>query len=254
MQKLVMISVLVSIVSMNGCGSASFFGQSKSGKTNQNGDNPNGDNPNNGTQGTSPNGTPANRDPNGPGAPGAPGYKPVPGGDGTCPQEPCDPAQNPSWGPPSEIGSTPNEVIFGKDHVFHIGNGRFENSSCREEIRQLPLSGSIYFFQFEVMQDNVLVDISMERVCGVDYSSGTVQLTRGWRKVGTQNIAPGISALDLPRAELRKGRYTVYVYAGKGDNVRGPSWDIDDFIVGNVRIRASGEGQVIKAGRYGTYR
>jgi hypothetical protein len=240
--KLVSTMVIVSSLTV-GCGSATFFGSGSSGK--KDGNNPNSPQQEPGSS------SETNGNNTGPGAPGAPGYTPLPGANGDCPNPPCAPKQDPQYGPRSEIEVTPEGINFGKDHVFHIGNGQFKDSTCREEIAQLPLSGSIYFFQFEVTADNTQVDINMARACGIDYSSGTVQLAKGFRKIGSQTIAPGITSLSLPKAALNRGVHTVYVYAGKGDGIRGAKWDIDDFIIGQVQIRAN---QPIKPGRYGTYR
>jgi hypothetical protein len=252
--------------------------------TDPNGQNPNGQNPNgtgtsgsnpsNGSQtGSNPNGSnPSGSNPNGasqyvpptpvgPGVTGAPGYGPiagapnypgsVPGNNGDCPKGPCSPNQVPNYGPNTEIQTTPNSIIFGKDHIFHIGNGQFRNTSCKLEVSTLPLSGAIYFFQFEVLNDNTSVNINISKACGVDYNSGVVQLSKNGQELTASNIARGSANVGVSGSTLSRGFYTVYVYAGKGDNVLGPAWDIDDFVVGRVQISSN---QGIRAGRYGTYR
>ena len=242
------ISVLVISLSLNSCGSAQFFGSnSGSDKSEPNnpaapGGNPAGGPDSNGPA-SDPNGNPGGAGgpggSGGPGAPGAPGYKPIPGN------------QTPTWGPNTEVETTPNGVTFGKDHVFHIGNGKFQDSSCREEIAALRLTGSIYFFQFQVLTDNTNIDINIAKACGIDYSSGTVQLGGAGKELASIPLVAGATSVALPGKTLNKGNYTVYVYAGKGDDVKGPSWDVDDFVVGKVQIKAN---QTIKPGRFGTYR
>ena len=98
-------SMLISVA----CGNASFFGggSSKRKETvtqtqNTNGQSPNGQSPN----GQSPNG----QIPNGQ----------IPGT-----------GQNPQTGPTDQISQpNPNTIVFGQDKVFHIGDGRFQNTSC----------------------------------------------------------------------------------------------------------------------------
>jgi len=65
------------------------------------------------------------------------------------------PSATPGEVKPPQIGPTdqilqpdPNTVIFGRDKVFHIGDNKYENTSCKEEIAALPLEGKAYFFQF----------------------------------------------------------------------------------------------------------
>jgi hypothetical protein len=195
--------------------------------------------------------------PNGPGIPGAPGYPTVPGTPNTpgsvppCTNQPCQPSQVPQYGPNTEILQTPNSIIFGRDRLFHIGNGQYQNTSCKLEVTVLPLSGSVYFFQFEVMNDNTQVQINISHACGIDYGSSVLQLAKNGQQLAANNLQVGAKSAQVPASTLNKGVYTIYVYAGKGDGKAGATWDIDDFVLGRVQINAN---QAVKAGNFGTYK
>lgn len=208
-------------------------------------------------------GTVTTTGPNGPGIPGTVGvpsvteYQPVPGTPGyngsvpaDCNGKPCGETKVPEFGNSTAVQQpNANTVTFSRNSVIRIGNGEMSGSSCRLVVSLLPLKGSVYFFQFEVTADNTAVNINIGRACGIDYSSGTVQLASG-KAIVSQPLAAGSSSVSLPSQTLNRGMYTLYVYAGKGDDVRGPKWDIDDFLVGNVSINAN---QAIKPGQFGAY-
>lgn len=275
---------LVILITQTSCGQASFTGGSGS-SSNNNGDAPNPNpnpNPNPGTTpgptttvpgggttppATNPNGTntttgtvtpgtvtpgityPGTTSPNySPGAPGAPGYNTIP----SCPGTPCQPGvPTPTYGPIGQVQQpTPNSMVFGGSQSLHIGNGRFENTSCRAQVSSIPLSGSIYFFQFQVMQDNTTVNVNIANICGVDYASSTLQIAQNNSKMSQLPVPVGAPSLALPSQVLNHGVYTVYIYSGKGNGNNGPTWDSDDFIVGQVQV--SGSQQVMPL-NYGAF-
>lgn len=213
----------------------------------------------NGTSTSTPTGTsipgityPGTTSPNySPGIPGAPHHSPVPG----CPGAPCDPGiPTPTYGPIGQVSQpTPNSMIFGDTRSFHIGDGQFENTSCRAQVASLPLNGSVYFYQFQVMQDNTTVTINVNGVCGVDYVSNTLQLAQIAQtnsKIGQIAVPVGASTLGLPSAVLNRGVYAVYIYSGRGDNNRGPDTDFDDFVVGRVQINGNQQVMPIDYGAF----
>lgn len=267
---------LVVLITQTSCGQASFTGNSKKSDGNSpapqtppggnTGNVPGPTTPIPGTPGTVPGGTTGTVPVPGtpgttpgtttgpiplPGTPGAPGYKPIPGSQCTTP--PCQSnVPVPEYGPIGQVEQpTPNTVVFGKDQVLHIGNGNFPATSCMEQVSTIPLSGSVFFFQFQVNQDNTSVSVNVASICGVDFGSGTLQLAQGTAKVGQTTLPRGAKSLGLPSYVLNRGVYNVYVYSGKGNGTDGPTWDVDDFVVGNVQVTAN---QPITPGIFGAYK
>lgn len=220
------------------CGNASFFGGGSSKRketttANQNpngqvgnGQVPNGQNPN----GQNPNGqNPFGQNPNG--------------------QNPTN-GQNTQTGPIDQISQpNPNTIVFGQDKVFHIGDGRFQNTSCKDEVSQLPLTGTAYFFQFEVLNDNTAVNINVAKICGVDYATNTFELYTLSSRVQGQYVPLNSTTLAAGSVTLKKGAYSVLLTSGwgkDGDNAA----DRDDFIVGKVTVEGN---NAVRPIRYGAY-
>ena len=245
-------SSIISALLVSACGSANFTGSGQSGSrdnpppaqtpagsnpngTSPNGNNPNGTNPNgnnpSGTNGQNPGGPNSANNPGGsnPGYPG--GY---PGNPGTG-----NPGTGPQNGPNTQISTTPTSVTFGKDMVFHIGNNQFEASSCREQISSIPISGRVYFFQFDVPAENTSVSINVSVLCGVDFANNQVLLYANNALVQSVKIIPGAPSVVLPPQMLKGGvRYTIYVTSGQNtDNPKYAMGDFDDFIVGKVVVQ-----------------
>lgn len=237
-------TMLVSVA----CGNASFFGggsakrketvaagQSPSGQT-TNGQSTNGQNPN----GQTTNGqNPFGQNTNGQ----------YPSGQTTNGQIPTN-GQNTQNGPSNQISQpTPNSIVFGQDKVFHIGDGRFENTSCKEEVSQLPLNGTAFFFQFEVLNDNTTVNINVAKICGVDYQTNTFEIYALSSRVQGQYIPLTATTLAGGPVKLNKGAYSVLLTSGlgkDGDNTT----DRDDYIVGKVTVEGN---QAVRPIRYGAY-
>jgi hypothetical protein len=118
-------------------------------------------------------------------------------------------------------------VIGGLGKVFHVGDGQMDpRAGCYFEVSMLSLSGKAFYFSFEVTEDNTQVQISIDKVCGIDYSGNSVMLIRsdsgGAGPLKQLNITPGASMVSLGSMTLNRGTPT----------------DFDDFVVGNVRIHA----------------
>jgi hypothetical protein len=140
-----------------------------------------------------------------------------------------------------DVTRTDREIVFGGDKVFHIGDGRYPASSCQRQINSYALSGTKYFFEFEVLEDSTLVDIDILTVCGVDYSdSNAVNLVgSGSQSLDSRFIRAGALTAGLNARTLNKGRYSVLVESKRNTTAGVEGGDNDDFLVGRVRIRAS---------------
>jgi hypothetical protein len=146
--------------------------------------------------------------------------------------------------PPPPDDTKDKEVVFGEDKVFRIGDGDFSASSCLDTIAAYPLSGTSYFFEFDVLEDDTVVDIDIKRVCGVDFKKTNVaRLLLGasadaaGTEVWTGLLGKGALTFTVPQRTLAKGHYALNVESLRdGGGVFG---DNDDFIVGNIRVKAS---------------
>ena len=134
--------------------------------------------------------------------------------------------------------------------MFHIGDGRFENTSCKEQIAALPLSGTAYFFQFEVLNDNTAVTVNAARICGVDYGTDTFELYSGTVRIQGKFIPRGISGFSADAIMLKRGVYSVVLTSGLGRDPGDATNDRDDYIVGNVTVQGN---QAVRPLQYGTY-
>lgn len=167
------------------------------------------------------------------------------------------PATTPNGVKPPQIGPTDqilqpdqNTIIFGRDKVFHIGDNKYENTSCKEQIAQLPLEGNAYFFQFEVLNDNTMVDINVGKICGIDYTSNTYELYSGKSRVQGRYIPRQGTTVEGTNLMLRRGTYNVVLSSGLGRYNSSSKPDLDDYVVGNVTIKGN---QAIKPINYGAY-
>lgn len=191
------------------------------------------------------------------GSPNIPGYNPIP----SCPGGPCQQGiPTPTYGPIGQASQpNPNSMIFGNSQSFHIGNNAYQSTSCKAQVASLALAGSVYFYQFQVMQDNTSVNINVASLCGVDYTTNVVQLAQNTSNpaspipnaMGQLMIPKGASSVALPSTVLNKGVYTVYVYSGHGDGVAFPTTDIDDFVIGQVQISGN---QAVMPINYGAFK
>lgn len=140
-----------------------------------------------------------------------------------------------------DISRTDREIVFGGDKVFHIGDGKFSASTCQRQLNAYSLSGTKYSFEFEVLEDATVVQLDVLTVCGVDYSdSNTINLIQsGSTNLETDFIRAGASRTGLNSLSLSKGRYAIMVESTKNTSAGVSGGDNDDFIVGQIRVRAS---------------
>lgn len=160
-------------------------------------------------------------------------------------------ASQPQIGPADQMMQPDaNTIIYGRDKVFHIGDNKYENTSCKEQVSQLPLEGNAYFFQFEVLSDNTRVDVNVGKICGVDYTSNTYELYSGNSRVQGRYIQRLGTTVSGSSMVLRKGIYNVVLSSGWGRYNGSSKADLDDYIVGNVTVKGN---QAIKPIKYGAY-
>ncbi len=140
-----------------------------------------------------------------------------------------------------DISRTDREIIFGGDKVFHIGDGNFSASTCQRQLNAYSLSGTKYSFEFDVLEDATVVQMDVLTVCGVDYSdSNTINLMQsGSNNLEKDFIRAGVSKTGLSSISLSKGHYAIMVESTKNTSAGVTGGDNDDFIVGQVRVRAS---------------
>lgn len=139
-----------------------------------------------------------------------------------------------------QIVNSPNGFTFGTTAVFHLGNAKFEASTCQTKLQALPLNGRIFNFRFEVLADNTTVNLSITDLCGIDFDSNEISLTGGNASLPRLQIPIGATISQLPSLVLNKGTYTLSISSGK--NTTNPKFtigDYDDFIVGHVQAQGS---------------
>ena len=144
-----------------------------------------------------------------------------------------------------------NEVIFGGNKTFHIGDGEFNASSeCASEIHAYNLKGTRYFFQFEVLADDTTVDVSIGKICGVDYNeSNSIFLQSGATNLDQKPLAKGQASAAFSTQKLAKGSYTILVESrAVGAEMPQQPNDHDDYIVGLVKVKGD---KPIKPGKVG---
>jgi hypothetical protein len=144
-----------------------------------------------------------------------------------------------------------NEIVFGTNKVFRIGNNKAAGSSCQIELLTFTLAGTKYYFEFEVTQPDTQINMTIEKVCGIDYpDTNYVSIQQGTTAiVQPQLITAGASNVAVPTATLGVGKYVVLVESRTGTTSGiGDPDDNDDFIVGNIRIKGT---KAIKPGKVG---
>jgi hypothetical protein len=141
--------------------------------------------------------------------------------------------------PPPVVQPTDKEIRFGVDRVFRIGDDNYPNSSCKEQVASYQLSGTRYFFEFEVTEPQTLIDISINRVCGVDYMlTNTTRLMKNNMIYQVLPLVKGSDKIQYQALTLDPGKYAVivesmvnYTQVRKGD--------FDDFVVGDIAVKAN---------------
>lgn len=143
---------------------------------------------------------------------------------------------------PVVVADEDKSIEFGSDEVFRIGNGQAVASSCLSEIDSFDLSGTTFFFEFEVLNDATTVNLAIGRLCGIDTKNNFVSLVdSNGKAVLGEKVIPQKVVADLGSAfspftqqKLNKGTYTI-VMKSKPSGFLG---DSDDFIVGKINVKA----------------
>lgn len=130
-------------------------------------------------------------------------------------------------------------IEFGVDKVFRIGDNNYPDSSCKEQLDSYSLSGTRYYFEFEVTEPQTQLGIVMNKLCGVDYLvSNTSRLTREGNALQMQPVLPAAGSIRYQGLTVEPGKYALIVESNKNFNkVR--SGDHDDFLVGNIIVTAN---------------
>lgn len=134
----------------------------------------------------------------------------------------------------------------GNGRVFHIGDNEMENSTCLGNLTVEPLSGTGFYFEFDVAETVTQVDIQIVDICGVDYSdSNYMSLTKDGGVFKDGFISKGglfaKSDVDLGKITLDVGHYVLMVESRPNQRSitpQTPEGDRDDFIVGKVTIHS----------------
>ncbi len=174
------------------------------------------------------------------------------------------PAADPSQGKPAPDLDPDKNVEFGAAEIFRIGDGyAHKTSACVGTVNTYKLSGTKYFFQFEVMEDDTGVDLSIGRVCGVDNPEHDVfsLLNESTRVIElAEKILPkesetnGVPWVPYPAFKLKKGIYSVVIHSKNKEGKVYPAGtpivpekdEYDDFIVGNIKVKATKQVKAIK--------
>ncbi len=153
-------------------------------------------------------------------------------------------------GPP-DVRPPDQEIRFGIDSVYRIGDNSFSGSSCKDQVAAYGWSGTRYFFEFQVLEPQTMVDISLNKLCGVDSSNSNVsKLVSSFQTLQVQPITPMTTSISFNQVYLEPGRYAVVVESNKQRNF-GYMGDHDDFLIGDIMITAN---KKIDGGRVRTER
>ncbi len=145
-----------------------------------------------------------------------------------------DPSATPTTPAGPVVNVNDREIEFGSDKVFRIGDNDFGASSCRRELKAFDLSGTRYFFEFEVVNPDTVVTVEIRRICGVDYDeTNFVRMQKDGAVLSEQRLVSGSASFAVGSQTLQAGKYSVVVESlpNQGDN--------DDFIVGNIYLKGS---------------
>lgn len=132
----------------------------------------------------------------------------------------------------------PNQIDFGElGKVFHIGDSRFEDSSCKLGIILKVVKGTQFKFTFKVLSEQTNAVIQVGSVCGVDYNINTAILSRvGGPELQKITLQPGQRDFAFQPTVLQTGDYVITVTSPVYD----PNGiaDRDNFKIGRVRVNA----------------
>lgn len=136
-----------------------------------------------------------------------------------------------------EKGTIQDFFVGGSSEFFHIGDGWInKGSECYSEITSQSLKGRTFLFSFEITQENVAATISIDKICGISGSSNTVSLLfNGSPLQAEQRLSKNATSAQVGTFTLKRGRYEIAVTS---NNIGLLKTDYDDFLVGQVHIKA----------------
>ena len=138
---------------------------------------------------------------------------------------------------------SPDEVVYGGNKVFHIGDSRMDGSSCNSIIAALSTAGRRYYFEFQVKEADTSVTISVNRICGVDYGdSNILAVAHSGTYIQEQKLVKEATNATITASNLAPGRYAVAIESRVSAESTGEAKaanDVDDYLVGEVRIKAT---------------
>lgn len=149
-------------------------------------------------------------------------------------------------------------IKFGDQDVFRIGDGTSGiNSACAGELQGYDLRGATYYFQFEVLEDDTGIDISIGKICGVDNAAGTTMTLVDSLNAPQQTeiavpIDSGRAAAWSPYSSftLAKGTYSLIVRSknvmGKTGPIQPGADEYDDFIIGSIQVAGQKKVRAVK--------
>lgn len=154
-----------------------------------------------------------------------------------------------------------NTIQFGEDDVFRIGDGTSGvQSACASELKGYDLKGSTYYFQFEVFEDDTKVDLSIDKICGVDKADATfisvinddtdVTAFAEITVATDANSDRKKSFEPFTGLQLDKGIYSLVVRSkntvGRVGPVPAGLDEFDDFIIGKLNLKGEKKVKAIR--------
>jgi hypothetical protein len=132
----------------------------------------------------------------------------------------------------------PIQEVIGKTEDFRLGNGTFDfgaNTDCWESEMQKPLSGKRMTIPFKIDTDGSKVAITLQKMCGLRYSSNRVQIIQGFNVVKSVFLPPRSDSFRLEVMEFAAGDYEIRIESLYNNSQN----DRDDFVVGEVVVTGS---------------
>lgn len=135
------------------------------------------------------------------------------------------------------------DVVYGGNKIFHIGDSRMDGSTCNSVVAALSTAGRRYYFEFQVKEAGTTVTINVNKICGVDYSdSNVLAIAHSGSYVKEQKLVKDATNATITSDSLEPGRYAVAIESRVSAEAVGEAKaanDVDDYLVGEVRIKGS---------------
>ncbi len=152
-------------------------------------------------------------------------------------------------------------IQFGEDDVFRVGDGSPRVlSSCASEGKEYDLKGSTYYFQFEVIQNDTKIDLSIDSICGVDKPDASfISILNEDSDITAlaEITVPTDAALNFTKSyaafkalSLNKGTYSIVIRSKNSVGRVGPVPEgldeFDDFVVGKLNLSGDKQLKAVK--------